>query len=133
MKNLLNYFMSHQKFTLILAIAWTGFILFACFLPGDDVPKVDLFEVDKLVHIGLFGACSFLWGLSFKNYGNLIRFWIWLLGACIGLGILVELIQSTSWVQGRTGDYHDVLADTLGALLGIWLVRYCIRMISGKA
>jgi VanZ family protein len=132
MSKILSFFVVHSRVTLFLAIVWTAFIFFACFLPGADVPKVNIFGIDKLVHIVLFGFCSFLWGMSLKNDRSSLAFWLWLLGACVGLGILVEIIQSTNWVHGRTGDIWDVVADTIGAVLGIWVVKFSLQYLKQR-
>lgn len=124
MRNVFSFFITNKRATLFLAVLWTMFLFFACFIPGNDVPNVKIFQIDKLVHITLFAGCSFLWGMYFFKYGRKFKLFAWDFGGSVCLGILVELIQSTNWVKGRSGDVWDVVADTMGAALGIFIIKY---------
>lgn len=110
-----------------LSIVWTSLILVACFLPGNDVPKINIVNVDKLVHIALFGGCAFLWAIALIHHSaNMWPKLVLIFSATVGLGILVELIQGSNLVQGRSADIYDVVADTIGALLGVFYARYIL-------
>lgn len=122
MKTLFAFLTRYPKRALTLAILWTSLILVACFLPGNDVPKVNIVNFDKLVHVALFGGCVFLWAIALIRYSE--KMWPKLLlifAATVGLGILVELIQGSSLVEGRSADVYDVIADSVGAFFGMWL------------
>ncbi|WP_276132737.1 VanZ family protein [Polluticoccus soli] len=99
-----------------LAIAWTLLIFILCFLPGRDLPDVDIPFIDKWVHLVLFGAFSFLWLCSTPTRN--IHFLIPLFTITVFLGWLVEYIQG-HYVVGRTQDNMDTFADSIGGLIGI--------------
>jgi len=133
MRTLASFFYTHKRRTLLLAGLWTVVILTACFIPGDEVPDIGIFQVDKLAHIILFGGCAFLWGM-FLVAGREHRRLLLLAAGVVSvvLGILVELVQSTSWVRGRGGDIWDAVADAVGAVAGVLLVNYAVRLLEKK-
>lgn len=125
MKDFFSFLTDHLRRTMLLAIIWCFLIFFACFLPGSDFPRVEIVNLDKFVHVILFGICAFLWGIGLsgeKKNRDKTLFWVFL--ACVGLGVLVELIQETKWVIGRSGDVYDALSDAIGAFLGVTFARW---------
>src|SRR4051812_37403200 len=98
-----------------LAIAWTLLIFILCFLPGQDLPNVDIPFIDKWAHLVLFGVFSFLWlcVTPTRTPGFLLMLFI----ITVFIGWLVEYIQG-HFVPNRTQDNMDTLADTAGGLIG---------------
>ena len=108
-----------------VALVWLIIMSVLFFLPGSALPKehwLDAIHFDKWVHVGLFAVLVFLWRSSFnqefKNYN-----WMLLLSALL-YGLAVEFIQKY-WVPNRSFDLYDVLADSIGSVVGlfVWL-RY---------
>lgn len=127
MKTLFSFLTLHPKRALALSVLWTTLILVACFLPGKDLPEVDVVDFDKLVHVALFSGCAFLWAVAFiRHSGKTWRKLFWVFIATIALGILVELIQGSDLVRGRSADIFDVFADAVGACLGSFSARYVL-------
>ena len=105
----------------IVALLWFLIMSILFFLPGSELPQenwLDAVHFDKIVHIALFATLLFLWRSAFdlkiKNYTSI------LLISAILYGFLVEVIQ-LCWVQGRSFDLFDVLADAMGSFLGLWI------------
>ena len=46
--------------------------------------------------------------------------------ACIFFGILIEVLQQTQTTY-RTGDYKDILANTLGVVLGLVVFNQILK------
>lgn len=100
----------------MLAIGWTLLIFILCFLPGDEIPDVDIPFIDKWAHVVLFAVFSFLWLCSGPSRKfSVLLFW---LAMSVFVGWLVEYIQG-NYVPGRYQDDMDTLADALGGLVGI--------------
>ena len=108
---------------MILNRVWWGlgfFFVFAaivaCLVPGDELPGA--FEVnDKFSHLAGHGALA-LW---FSGLVPRRSWWkIWLL--LLLLGTAIEFMQYFMHA-GREGDPRDVLANTIGALLGLGVGR----------
>ena len=116
MTDLFSEFSPYKGKARFIAILWTLLIFFLCFLPGKDIPDVNIPFIDKWVHLLLFGMLTLIWHLS-QPIRN-IKFAFILLIAAIFQGWIVEYIQG-HFTQGRTQDNMDTLADTTGAIIGI--------------
>jgi VanZ family protein len=108
---------------------WPGVIAFTiatilfC-LPGDKFPEDELFnifQVDKLIHIGLFASMVILWSLPFisrtEDSDRLSNIFIGVALAFVLYGILIEFIQG-NFIRNRAMGIDDMLADALGCGVG---------------
>ena len=97
-----------------------------------DLPHFELPYMDKLVHFTFYFMAAFLGALSIRErtQGNigLIKSISIIVGAVVLYGIVIEVIQSELTVT-REGDIFDVMANTLGALLGALAIKL---LFSGK-
>jgi len=75
---------------------------------------------DKWAHFLVFAVLFFLWAqaLSVKNNRSISS--VKLFFALVFYGIIIEVIQDL-WYVSRTGDLMDVIANTVGILLGLIL------------
>lgn len=78
-------------------------------------PLLALPGVDKLIHLILFAIEGVLLAFSFTALRDM-KLAIIVIGWGVFLGGATELIQHF-WVEGRTGELLDLLADTLGSAL----------------
>ncbi|HSJ47709.1 MAG TPA: VanZ family protein, partial [Gammaproteobacteria bacterium] len=100
---------------LLLALAWMGVIFYLSHQPS--LPAPSLFEhQDKLFHVGAYGLLGLLLAVALHRPARPGRalLVVWLLGTFYGLAD--EFHQS--FIPGRDTDSLDVLADSVGALLG---------------
>jgi len=89
-------------------------ITVVCLLPVHDLPKVGM--SDKTEHFLAFGAVAFWFGSIVVR-----RDLHWVALAVVGFGALIEVAQGAMGL-GREAEWFDVLADTLGVLIGVVLV-----------
>ena len=83
-------------------------------MPGRHVPEVNV--SDKFKHFAAFAMLAFWFG------SIMVRPDLPLVGlAVVGFGGLIEIAQGMMGL-GRHADWYDMLADTLGVLLGMALV-----------
>ena len=111
-------YLIYNKRARLWAILWTLLIFFLCFLPGNELPEVDIPFIDKWTHVILFAVFSLLWLCAGTT--NNIRYIAAILISSIYLGWLVEYVQG-HYIPGRSQDMMDTIADTCGAFLGIIL------------
>ena len=108
-------------------IAWFFIVGFLTLMPGKDVPDVGWLNIpnlDKLVHIILFGGLTlffclpyFKTGLSFQKKRHIfIRISL----SMILWGLMIEVIQEF-FVPGRGFEWLDLLADSFGAMVAYWI------------
>jgi len=106
-----------------LASVWFALTTYLLVIPGDALPKTNLVSIpyfDKLVHIGLFAILCALWLKTRKNRGTTFDA-IVVLGT-IAYGVAMEFVQR-DFVENRSFDVVDILADALGALLGYLVIK----------
>ena len=117
--SVIKYFIQHKFWAVLIAIIWTALIFVACFLPGNELPNVQIPMIDKWVHFLIFAGFSFLWYLTMPKANALKTCFLILLSFAIGY--MVELIQGSSWVKGRAYEVNDVIADGIGGIIGVIL------------
>ena len=116
----------YKKQARFAATGWTLLIFIACLWPGKELPQSDIPFIDKWVHFALFAPFCFLWLLSWPS-SSFSRLFIILLFGCFA-GFLVEIFQKMFPALGRNYDFMDILADAVGALLGVLLFALCARL-----
>jgi VanZ family protein len=114
--------------SLILAVLWTAFIVYGLLSEPSGIPRFPWLAkpgVDKVIHTILFGVEASLLVFTFPNIsGKLVVFstLIW----CFLLGAFLEAVQYY-WVSGRTGDVFDLLADMVGAMIGVGVIKLIMK------
>jgi VanZ family protein len=107
-------------------IAW-GWLLIVAILhaiPGQDLQAFqldDLFQIDKLVHAGVFAVAYWLMARPLHEQYSVRRL-RFLVVALLVYGILLEFMQAT-FFEGRHADFLDWLADSIGVCLGYLAYR----------
>lgn len=106
--------MTLRGFWWMLGFLLVGAAIYVCLLPFDDVPQ-PFNLTDKANHvIGHAALAVYFTGLVAH------RSW-WKIFVCLlFLGVAIELAQNLMHV-GRQADFRDVLANLLGAALGLLL------------
>ncbi|ANI88694.1 hypothetical protein A9P82_04970 [Arachidicoccus ginsenosidimutans] len=104
---------------------WIILVYILLTLPGKDFGsvEVDIPNLDKLVHMGLFGGVVFWFGFAWINIdrtktrrGTVIITIV----ACI-YGIAMEYVQK--YFTTRDFSYGDMVADSLGAIIAYFVIR----------
>lgn len=107
---------------------WLGAIFAASSLPGENLPDLSKFSLDKIAH----GLEYFILGLlmmrafeaSFPNMG-LTKMAILSIILCALYGASDELHQR--WVPGRQSDIADLATDAIGAGAAALVFAYIIK------
>ena len=119
----------------IPALAWTLLIFVMLTIPGKMLPdenQLTIPNLDKGVHIILFGCFVFLWSFyiaSRKDITNQLNrklFRIFII-ACF-FGIAMEYVQKYL-IPNRDFDIYDIAADIIGAAVGYLIVRLIVSRI----
>ncbi len=107
------------KLYLILLVISTGAILYGTLFPVNyDVPQ-SLLGMDKLVHLIMFGAWTFFFGLVRFLKGKFKLIPVFIVGTLFGL--VVEILQHVL-PTGRSPEFMDVIADVSGTTLAIFIL-----------
>lgn len=111
----------------LVAVSWLAFT-------PNPPPAADL-GWDKANHFTAFGTLAFLGMQCLRPRGSRA---LWVLAAALAFGVLIELVQSQ--IPGRDADAQDVVADMIGAFVGLavhalalWGVSRIFGFRSGEA
>ena len=110
------------KFLLFLvALFWTGVVSYFCLIKSSEMPKIEISNLDKYVHVFFHFVFTFVWYLFFrkqliteKNVKPLLYSFLF----SFTFGITIEILQQTITTT-RNADIFDVIANSTGALLSI--------------
>jgi VanZ family protein len=120
-------------------IAWFFVVAILTLMPGSDVPEIGWMDAipnfDKIVHAGLFGGLAFLFCLPYikspfssqQKKNHFIRITL----AVIIWGITVEFLQKY-FIPGRDFELLDWAADSVGALIALWLSIRILKDLERK-
>jgi len=117
------------RFSLSLAIFWLALTTVLLCLPGSALPDRNWFstiQLDKWIHIGLFGVLVFVWcGAIRRKVDNPVTIKNYFLGACsfaIAYGVAMEFVQD-AFIANRSFDVWDICADAAGCVAGWYFSR----------
>ena len=81
--------------------------------------------MDKVAHFGLFFILTLLAFPAFKFAGKNVK---WQIAISIIYGVLMSFLTEygQQFVQGRSSDLLDFIADTLGVLCGLAFAKYLL-------
>ena len=111
------------------ALIWTIIIFILLALPGNMLPNENHLAIpnlDKYVHIILFGSFVFLWSFYYSakpenNNSSFRKSVVILIIACL-YGTAMEYVQKY-FIPNRDFDIYDIAADVVGAIAGFLFVR----------
>jgi VanZ family protein len=116
--------LSEPKTVLFISVIYTILITIAFLSPVKGTIKLDFFiPLDKVIHVSFYLALSFLWLSYLYVSGKITEIIKTILGViiiCFIYGTVIEVIQEL-WVPSRGADLLDVMANTIGAILGSFL------------
>ena len=111
------------------SLLWALVLAFLMLLPQEAFPQSKLLSYDKLAHIGVFAILSFLVLFGFRKKTNKRplenKYLIRVLTICVVYGMVLESLQSL--VPGRMTDVYDLIANTLGAIVGVGVFSTFIK------
>lgn len=105
---------------LILAILWTGIIMYLSLISAKEAKKFNVWDIvglDKLAHLVFYAGMTILWymALSRKQPEKKI-----ILFFSISFGVLMEICQLYLF-NGRSFEIYDIVANVMGSLIG-WIL-----------
>ncbi len=123
--HLFRWYIQQKKLTVLTAIVWTVIVFVLCLMPSNDIPKIRVPFIDKWTHLLIFAVFSFLW---FAVLSKFKAKYAWLLFFATFLtGYIIELLQGSPWVHGRSYELMDVVADSIGGVIGIFIFYFLHR------
>jgi VanZ family protein len=103
-------------------VLWMAILYYSSSIPADEIPRIDIPNIDKLFHFVEYFILGALLVRGFVNSFDKISFRTIILLAVLiasAYGILDEFHQR--FVSGRNPEIFDVFSDIIGSLLGTLL------------
>ncbi len=124
---MLKVIKTEMRLRLFLAIAWliVATVLFC--LPGSALPSsgwMAAVRFDLWVHVGIFSLLCFFWGNVWRTQNGVQHRNLFI--AAVAYGLMIELMQHYLIIN-RSFDIWDLVADAVGAFVGLWVLRYIKR------
>lgn len=114
------------------AIIWLFAILVVSGYPGNHVPKVPVWQFDKLVHGVIYLVLSITLLYAFQKQYNQSEKRILLQVVIIVFGIFyggfMEILQHYIFIN-RSGNWYDFIANGVGAILGVFIYPFIIKLL----
>ena len=118
----------NQASKLFLAVSWTLIIVFLSTTELDNTvgSSIKILHKDKYAHFIFYFLFVILWYNYFNIKENLKNKEIIMVVTAILFGIAMEVYQTT-YTTTRHGDILDVIVNSIGAILGLYFVKYLLR------
>lgn len=111
------------KLSIILINSITSVVILVIIylsLTSRPVSPAGINNIDKIQHCAAYAVLAFFSCLSLKSWGVLKGLFLLVILFCSLLGGGLEVLQSYS---GRMMELNDFIADVVGSLLGVLIVR----------
>jgi VanZ family protein len=115
----------------LFTILWAAMILLTTLLPSTSMPAGlslwELLSFDSFAHCFLFAVLTFLMIIGLTKQFTYLKLRHFAVRSSLFIstmfGVSIELMQHF-FIYGRQGDIIDVLANTIGCLIGIILFKW---------
>ena len=113
-------------------IIWVFVIFILSGYPGNYVPKVPIWQFDKLVHSFVYTVFTICLLIAFhKQYiRGSSRFQISIVIICIGIfyGGFMEILQHYIFIN-RSGNWYDFIANSIGTISGVFIYPFVVKLL----
>ncbi|OFY93029.1 MAG: hypothetical protein A3K10_14655 [Bacteroidetes bacterium RIFCSPLOWO2_12_FULL_31_6] len=126
---------SFQKLKYLPATFWLLVILILSGYPGNQLPKVPIWQFDKLIHSVIYSILSIVLIIAFqKQYAMETKRFLLIIGIVffgIFYGGIMEILQHFIFIN-RSGNWYDFIANTIGVTFGVLFYPLIIKLIPIK-
>jgi VanZ family protein len=93
-------------------------------LPGEDIPDIELFKFDKIIHLIAYftlGTSFILFLIGYYNFSNNFKILLFTFAFGLIFGAIDELHQKL--IPGRTASLYDWYANSIGIILSLIFIK----------
>jgi VanZ family protein len=116
-----------KYFLFLVALLWTGIVSYFCLVNSNEIPAINIPNLDKYIHIFFHFVFTFVWFLFFrKQYqmDNTMKPLMYSFVFSLVFGIAIEILQQLITTT-RHADILDIVANGTGATLTVFAVLIC--------
>lgn len=118
------------KFILfIIAFLWTGVVTYFCLAESNKLPIINISNLDKCIHAFFHFVFTLVWFLFLRkqlHHNNVMTALLYSFLFSLFFGVGIEFVQQL-YTTSRSGDFLDVVANSIGAILALFTVVLCNR------
>jgi len=100
--------------------------------PGNQLPKMAVWQFDKLVHVVMYSVLSFLlfppFCNQFLNIEKRFRIRLIIILVSVSYGGIMEILQENIFTN-RGGNWIDFTANSVGAILGVLFAPLVLKYL----
>ncbi|MDR6844147.1 VanZ family protein [Flavobacterium granuli] len=114
----------------MVALLWTGIVSYFCLVNSNEIPVINIPNLDKCIHTFFHLVFTFLWFLFFSKHlqsDSIFKSLIYSVVFSFVFGIVIEILQNLITAT-RSADVFDVVANTVGSMLAIFVVVICNKI-----
>ncbi len=115
------------------AAVWAAIIFVLSSIPARAFPATNLLSYDKVIHALVYSVLGALSFVAIRRTSSLGV--IWIIAVATAMAVLYGMTDEFHqlFVPGRSADWHDVVADGIGGLLGAALTAVLPLAKPGRA
>lgn len=114
---------------LLVALLWTSIVSYFCLVQSNDLPVINIQNLDKYIHVFFHFVFTFVWFLFLYKHlkiGSIFRPLLTSFLLSFVFGIIIEILQGLVTTT-RSADVMDGVANVTGATLAVVLVIICSK------
>ncbi len=105
------------KSVVVIAVLFHIVITALMLMPSAEIGYIDISQLDKLIHAGIYVCLFILWAsVTIKREASKPSIF-WVAIALFIYGIVIEVLQE-KWIVTRTFDFWDIVANSVGIVIG---------------
>jgi len=108
---------------LLIAVSYTIWLTAISLMPTDNNKPLPFDNADKVIHFFLYFFLVIVWLKVFSEFNQQK---IVILFLIILWGIMIEIIQD-KFIPGRTGDFLDALANSIGGITAFFIFHKFLK------
>ena len=111
----------------LVALLWTGIVSYFCLVNSNEIPVINIPNLDKCIHTFFHLVFTFVWFLFFSKQLKLDTIFKPLMFSVVFsfvFGITIEVLQNLITTT-RNADAFDIVANMVGSILAVFVVVIC--------
>ncbi len=114
-----------KKYITLITLLYTIALAIGSLIKLNNLPNLGVSYIDKICHFIAYCLLTLLW---YNTYVITIRLKktkaiFYTITTCVVFGIIIEVLQETITTT-RTLDVYDIVANVLGVLLAVIIIRF---------
>lgn len=112
---------------LSIALLWTGIVSYLCLVSSNEIPVINIPNLDKCIHTFFHLVFTFVWFLFFSKhlqYDSVSKPLMFSVVLSFAFGIAIEILQNLITIT-RNADPFDIVANLVGTILAVFVITIC--------